>query len=53
MLVAGHTDLGCGACDHHWWTQNFGRASGHRLEPPKVPKDPDPPGSSGNGKPPG
>jgi hypothetical protein len=52
MLVAGHTDLGCGACDHHWWTQNFGRASGHRLEPPKVPKDPDPPGSSGNGKPP-
>ena len=37
--------------NHHWWTQKFGRATGRRLEPPKVPPDPDPPGESGNGKP--
>jgi len=47
MLNPGWTDLGCGACDNHWWTQNFGRATGKSLSPPNVPPDPDPPGSSG------
>ncbi len=50
-MLLGHTDLGCGACDHHWWTQNFGSASGKSLSPPQVPPDPDPPGESGNGLP--
>jgi len=52
MLIAGHTDLGCGSCSHHWWTQNFGRVTGRSLNPPNVPPDPDPPGQSGNGRPP-
>jgi len=47
MLTPGWTDLGCGACDNHWWTQKFGRATGKSLNPPTVPPDPDPPGSSG------
>ncbi|MDH3592313.1 MAG: CAP domain-containing protein, partial [Planctomycetota bacterium] len=51
MLSPGHTELGCGAAMHHWWTQKFGRATGRSLNPPKVPPDPDPPGESGNGKP--
>jgi uncharacterized protein YkwD len=51
MVNPGHTDLGCGAANHHWWTQNFGRATGRNLKPPKVPPDPDPPGESGNGDP--
>jgi uncharacterized protein YkwD len=51
MVNPGHTDLGCGAANHHWWTQKFGRASGRSLKPPKVPPDPDPPGESGNGDP--
>jgi len=51
MLNPGHTDLGCGAANHHWWTQNFGRATGRSLKPPNVPPDPDPPGESGNGDP--
>jgi uncharacterized protein YkwD len=51
MVNPGHTDLGCGAANHHWWTQNFGRATGRSLNPPKVPPDPDPPGESGNGDP--
>ncbi len=51
MVNPGHTDLGCGAANHHWWTQKFGRASGRSLNPPKVPPDPDPPGESGNGDP--
>jgi uncharacterized protein YkwD len=51
MVNPGHTDLGCGAANHHWWTQNFGRATGRSLKPPNVPPDPDPPGESGNGDP--
>jgi uncharacterized protein YkwD len=51
MVNPGHTDLGCGAANHHWWTQNFGRATGRSLKPPTVPPDPDPPGESGNGDP--
>jgi len=50
-MLLNHTDLGCGACDHHWWTQNFGSASGKSLSPPATPPDPDPPGQSGNGMP--
>ena len=46
-MLSGWTDLGCGACDNHWWTQKFGRATGKSLSPPRVPPDPDPPGSSG------
>ncbi len=51
MLSPGHTEMGCGAARHHWWTQKFGNATGRSLNPPKVPPDPDPPGASGNGKP--
>jgi len=51
MLMPGHTDLGCGSARHHWWTQNFGSATGRSLDPPRVPPDPDPPGQSGNGMP--
>jgi len=51
MLNPGHTEMGCGAAAHHWWTQKFGRATGRRPEPPDVPPDPDPPGQSGNGQP--
>ncbi|MHC4958587.1 MAG: FHA domain-containing protein [Planctomycetota bacterium] len=50
-MLLGHTELGCGAAGHHWWTQKFGRATGKSLSPPKVPPDPDPPGQSGNGQP--
>jgi len=46
-MLSGWTDLGCGACDNHWWTQKFGRLTGRSLSPPNVPPDPDPPGSSG------
>ncbi|MHC4952445.1 MAG: CAP domain-containing protein [Planctomycetota bacterium] len=46
-MLSGWTDLGCGACKNHWWTQKFGRATGKSLSPPRVPPDPDPPGSSG------
>ncbi|MHC4549543.1 MAG: CAP domain-containing protein [Planctomycetota bacterium] len=52
MVNPGHTDLGCGTSNHHWWTQKFGRLTGRSLDPPKVPPDPDPPGESGNGDPP-
>jgi uncharacterized protein YkwD len=52
MLIPGHTEMGCGAAVRHWWTQKFGRMTGRNLEPPKVPPDPDPPGTSGNGRPP-
>jgi len=52
MLQPGHTDLGCGECRRHYWTQLFGGLSGKSLDAPKVPADPDPPGTSGNGKPP-
>ncbi|MHC4849154.1 MAG: CAP domain-containing protein, partial [Planctomycetota bacterium] len=46
-MLSGWTELGCGACDNHWWTQKFGRLTGRSLNPPSVPPDPDPPGSSG------
>ncbi|MHC4938552.1 MAG: CAP domain-containing protein [Planctomycetota bacterium] len=46
-MLSGWTELGCGACDNHWWTQKFGRLTGRSLSPPTVPPDPDPPGSSG------
>ncbi len=52
MCNAGHRDIGVGAHMNHWWTQKFGRATGNSLKPPNVPPDPDPPGTSGNGKPP-
>ena len=51
MLMPGHTEMGCGAARHHWWTQLFGRLTGKSLNPPQVPPDPDPPGESGNGMP--
>jgi uncharacterized protein YkwD len=51
MLQPGHTEMGCGSEQHHWWTQNFGRLTGKSLDPPRVPPDPDPPGQSGNGDP--
>ncbi len=50
-MLSGHTEMGCGAAAHHWWTQNFGRLTGKSLTPPRVQKDPDPPGTSGNGMP--
>ncbi|MHC4934009.1 MAG: CAP domain-containing protein, partial [Planctomycetota bacterium] len=51
MVIPGHTEMGCGAANHHWWTQLFGRMTGRGLSPPKIPPDPDPPGTSGNGMP--
>jgi len=46
-MLSNWTDLGCGGCDNRYWTQKFGRATGKSLSPPRVPPDPDPPGSSG------
>jgi uncharacterized protein YkwD len=50
-MVGGWTEMGCGSAAHHWWTQNFGGATGRSLDAPTVPPDPDPPGQSGNGRP--
>ncbi|MEM8883555.1 MAG: CAP domain-containing protein [Planctomycetota bacterium] len=47
MLRPSWTEMGCGACKHHWWTQKFGGMTGKSMNPPTVPPDPDPPGSSG------
>ncbi|MGH7162909.1 MAG: CAP domain-containing protein, partial [Planctomycetota bacterium] len=51
MVQPRWTEMGCGAALRHWWTQLFGSLTGRSLDPPKVPPDPDPPGTSGNGRP--
>ncbi|MGQ0612532.1 MAG: CAP domain-containing protein [Planctomycetaceae bacterium] len=51
MVQPGWTEMGCGAYKNHWWTQLFGALTGKSTDPPKIPPDPDPPGSSGNGQP--
>lgn len=52
MLMPGWTEMGCGQSGRAYWTQLFGALTGKSLDEPKVPPDPDPPGQSGNGRPP-
>lgn len=52
MLTPGWTEMGVGMARRNWWTQVFGAMTGRSLDEPKIPPDPDPPGQSGNGRPP-